>query len=144
MFGREGRLPIDLMFEDVGVDDGIRSQSHQKFVKEWHEAMQEAMRVALVNMDKSAEYNKEYRDRKAKIVEVKVGDHVLVRNYHEKGGTGKLKSFWEESIFVILEKKEELPVYKVQSLKKPTDVRVVHRNKIMKCEELPLGTVHKL
>ena len=140
MFGRESRLPIDLMFEDVGLNNGIRDKSHQQFVREWHEAMKEAMRVAQVNMEKSSGYNKQYRDRKAKIVEVNVGDHVLVRNYREKGGTGKLKSFWEEAIFEILEKKEDLPVYKVQNLKKPTDVRVLHRNKIMRCEELPLDT----
>ena len=63
-----------------------------------------------------------------------------MRNYREKGGTGKLKSFWEEAIFEVLEKKEDLPVYKVQNLQKPSDVRVVHRNKIMKCDELPLDT----
>ena len=100
--------------------------------------MKEAMEVAQANMQKSAGYNQKYHDGKAKIVEVQVGDHVLVRNYREREGTGKLRSFWEEAIFVVLEQKSDLPVYKVQNIKKPSDVRVIHRNKIMKCKELSL------
>ena len=139
MFGREARLPLDLMFQEVAVDDAkVQNQEHQKFVKDWHASMKEAMELARANMDKSADYNKRYHDKKAKIVEVNVGDKVLVRNYREKGGTGKLKSFWEEAIFVVTEKRDGLPVYKVKNIKKEKDVRVVHRNKIMKCEELPL------
>jgi hypothetical protein len=139
MFGREARLPLDMMFQEVAVDDGIRwDKDHKKFVENWHESMKQAMELARANMDKSADYNKRYHDKKAKVVEINVGDRVLVRNYREKGGTGKLKSFWEEAIFVVEEKKEGLPVYKVKNLKKARDTRVVHRNKLMKCEELPL------
>ena len=39
---------------------------------------------------------------------------------------------------MVLEQKDNLPVYKVQNIKKPKDVRVVHRNKIMGCAELPM------
>ena len=143
MFGRESRLGIDSMFQDVLADSGISNRSHQQFVVEWQKAMQEAMRVAAENMEKSSDYNRKYHARKAKITEVSVGDNVLVRNYREKGGTGKLKSFWEEAIFVVLEKRDGLPVFKIQNLKKKNDIRVVHRNKIMKCEELPLDTFEK-
>ena len=139
MFGREARLPLDLMFQEATVDEGvIENKDHKKFVENWHDSMKEAMELARVNMEKSADYNKRYRDKKAKIVEVNVGDKVLVRNYREKGGTGKLRSFWEEAIFVVEGKKEGLPVYQVKNIKKEKDVRVVHRNKLMKCEELPL------
>ena len=140
MFGREARLPLDLMFQEVAVDDdaGIRDRSHKKFVENWHESMKEAMELARANMDKAAKYNKQYHDKKAKVVEINVGDRVLVRNKREKGGTGKLKSYWEEAIFVVEGKKEGLPVYKVKNLKKGKDVRVVHRNLLMKCEDLPL------
>ena len=62
---------------------------------------------------------------------------VIVKNVREKGGTGKLKTSWEEKMFEVLEKKENLPVYKVKNLKKGSDIRVVHRNLLMKCEELP-------
>ena len=77
---------------------------------------------------------------KAKAVEMKPGDKVLMRNMRDKGGTGKLKSHWEETIFQVVEKKEGLPVYRIRNLNKKTDVRVVHRNLLMSCSELPLNT----
>ena len=68
MFGRESKLPIDLMFEDVL---SLQDRNHQKFVRDWKESMKEAMRIAQVNMEKSSDLNKLYRDQKEKIVEVK-------------------------------------------------------------------------
>ena len=41
---------------------------------------------------------------------------------------------------MVLEKRDGLPVFKIQNLRKKKDIRVVHRNKIMKCDELPLDT----
>ena len=136
MFGRESRLPIDLVFQ-VRTEE-LQRKTHEEFVEQWQDSMQQAMDVALKNIRKSAEYNKRYHDRKAKAVEIGVGDMVLVKNVREKGGTGKLKSYWEESIFKVLEKRDGMPVYKIKNLKKSTDVRTVHRNLIMKCDELPL------
>ena len=102
MFGRESKLPIDLMFQDVEVGERIQNKSHQQFVKDWKEAMKEAMHLAQTNMKQSADYNKKCHDKKAKFVEICAGDRVLVRNYRgqKEGGTGKLRSFWEEAIFV--------------------------------------------
>ena len=137
MFGRESRLPIDLLF-DVRKEEMPR-QTWEQFVQEWQESMQEAVRVAQENIRKSAEYNKKLYDGKVKAVEVLVGDLVLVKNVREKGGTGKLKSYWEEAIFKVIEKKDGLPVYKIKNLRKAKDVRTVHRNLLMKCDELPLN-----
>ena len=68
---------------------------------------------------------------------------VLMRNKREKGGTGKLQSYWEEAIFKVIEKKENLPVYKIKNINKLKDIRVKHRNLLMKCEELPCGGVDR-
>ena len=141
MFGRNSRLPVDDMFGLGQTDaDGVKRKSHVQFVEEWKWAMEEAHRLANDNIQKSAEYNKEYYDRKVREVELKVGDHVLVRNMREKGGTGKLRSHWERSIFVVKEKKAELPVYVIENLKVKSDTRTVHRNMLMQCNSLPLKT----
>ena len=137
LFGRESKLPIDLVFLEVRDEHRLQKKSHEQFVKEWHQTMKEAVQVARKNVNKSAQYNKQYYDKKAKAVEMKVGDMVLNKNDREKGGTGKLKSYWEEAIFEVLEKKADLPVYKIRNVKKNNDIRVVHRNNLMKCEELP-------
>ena len=137
LFGRESRLPIDLAFQDTDVGTNVKRKTHQQFVEDWHNAMKEAVKLAQENAAKVAGYGKKHFDKKAKAVEISKGDRVLMQNVRERGGTGKLRSFWEETIFTVMEKRENLPVYKIQSLKNCKDVRVVHRNLLMKCDQLP-------
>ena len=49
-----------------------------------------------------------------------------------------MNSYWEEKIFKVIEKRENLPVYKIQALKDGGDTRVVHRNLLMKVNQLPI------
>jgi hypothetical protein len=51
-----------------------------------------------------------------------------------------MRSYYEESLFKVVEVRDNVPVYKIQNVMKPRDVRVVHRNKLLKVEELPLDT----
>ena len=44
------------------------------------------MRETRLNIEKTANYNKQHYDKKAKAVEMQIGDKVLVRNVREKGG----------------------------------------------------------
>ena len=98
--------------------------------------MEEAFRVAKERNVRSQEYNKEKYDSKVKEVGIEMGDQVLVKNLREKGGTGKLNSHWERQIFKVLKQQQDLPVYHVQNLKNPKDIRILHRNHLMKCEQL--------
>ena len=59
----------------------------------------------------------------------------------EPGGTGKLRSYWVEAVFKVLKKREGLPVYEIKNVRKSSDVRVVHRNMMMRCNELPLSVL---
>ena len=63
---------------------------------------------------------------------------MLMQNCRKKGGTGKLKSYWEHSIFEVVEKRGDAPVYKIRNVHKKKDERVVHRNLLMLCNELPV------
>jgi hypothetical protein len=100
--------------------------------------MQEAVEIARRNIKRSADYNKLYYNKKARAVEIVDGDMVLMRNVRERGGTGKLNSFWEETLFKVVEKRGEMPVYRIKNINKSSDVRVVHRNLLMKVDQLPL------
>ena len=103
--------------------------------------MKQTYDSARKNMTKMALYNKEYYDKThqgMKQVKLKPGDKVLIRNVRDKGGSRKLKSYWEEQIFVVDKKKEDLPVYTVHNLKKASDIRTVHRNLLLNCDDLPL------
>ena len=137
MFGREAVLPIDQAFRDVGGSSSEKVQSHGKFVQDWERSMQVAYNIARENINKSANYNKEHYDKRAKAAKLEVGDQVLVRNLREKTGKPKMRSFYEENLFEVVEVRDNVPVYKIRNVNKPRDIRVVHRNKLLKVDELP-------
>ena len=136
MFGRQSVLSIDSIFQTEKNGSYLKEVSHKKFACDWKNSMQQAFHLANNNIKKAADYNKQHYDKRVQGVELELGDQVLVRNMREKGGTGKLKSFWEERIFKVIEKKKDLPVYKVISLADKRDSRVLHRNLMMKCNDL--------
>ena len=61
-----------------------------------------------------------------------------MKNLRDTGGTGKLRSHWERQIFKVIKQQGELPVYHVQSVNNAKDIRILHRNHLLKCEQLPL------
>ena len=68
------------------------------------------------------------------------GDRVLVRNMTERGGPGKLCSYWEREIYVVTNKRKEMPVYEVKPESGDGKTRVLHRNLLLPCSFLPVET----
>ena len=69
---------------------------------------------------------------------LKQRDRVLIRNMSEKGGTGKMRSFWEERVHVVVENiNNENITYKVKP-ERDTDgrIRVLHRKMLLQCNDL--------
>ena len=79
-------------------------------------------------IEKAAEYNKDYYDQ------------VLVRDIREKGGTGKLRNHWESNIFKVVDKKADCPVYTVENIKMAKGRKILHRNLLFRCNDLPAET----
>jgi transposase InsO family protein len=131
MFGREPRLPIDLMFADVGV--GPSRKSWRGYVREWQAGMKEARKVAADVSLKVAERNKVHYDKRAVAGVLDVGDRVLVRNLRERGGPGKLRAHWERKVYRVVERRGGGPVYVVKA-DEGEEERVLHRNHL-----LPIG-----
>ena len=62
---------------------------------------------------------------------------MLIRNVRERGGPGKLRSFWEQKVYRVCERKEGSPVYVVEP-ERGGEKRTVHRNMLFHCgDELP-------
>ena len=99
--------------------------------------MKEAYRVAGKNAGKSAASGKKYHDKRIFGANLRVGDRVLVRNLSERGGTGKLRSYWEPKVHKVVRKKENIPVYSVCPEDGTGKERVLHRNLLMSCDHLP-------
>ena len=52
----------------------------------------------------------------------------------DKGGIGKLKSFWEQQIYGVVEKHVSLPVYKIRALDS-NKMWTIDRNLMMGCND---------
>ena len=140
MFGREARMPVDAVFTTGGEEPKMQ-KSYAKFVAEWMKAMSDAFTIAKQHADKSGERNKRYYDKKVRGKPIVVGDRVLLRNLGEKGGTGKLRNFWQETVYVVEGVDPEVPVYTIRSEDGKGKSKRVHKNIIMKCNDiLPLQT----
>ena len=110
LFGRSPRLPVDLMF---GLKRDDSNLTHTDYVKKWELAMREAYALATKNSKSATDGKKQY-DRKVRFSILKPGDRVLVRNLSERGGPGKLRSFWEQQIHIVVKQNGDLPVYEVR------------------------------
>ena len=61
--------------------------------------------------------------------------YVLQRNHKERGGTGKLRSYWEDEIYQVVEVDPRLLLITIKPVR-GSCTRKVHRNNIMKCNDL--------
>ena len=66
------------------------------------------------------------------------GNRALVQNMSEQGGTGKLRSFWEDKAHILLETYGENPVlYRVQAENGPNGrTRNLHDIILRSCDDL--------
>ena len=130
MFGRESRLPIDGVFPFPEV--GSRSESYGSFVNTWTARMKEAYVIAGKHSKQSGVSNKTRYDKTAKCNEIVVGDRVLLKNM-KKTGTGKLASFWEQKVYVVLKVWDV--VFTIREYD-GTKEKTVHRNLLKLVNEL--------
>ena len=105
--------------------------------------MQKAYQLAGKKINERAAKAKKTYDRFVRSSILQPGDRVLVRNLSERGGPGKLRSFWENDIYVIVGRKgEDSPVYEVASENGGRKNRVLHRNLLLPCDYLPVDKSH--
>lgn len=135
VFGRHPRLPIDLMFGELQTHT---TASHKEYVQKWTNRMQEAYTLASNNARKSAQKARKYHDARGTSASLNPGDRVLVQNLSERGGPGKLRSFWEECVHIVMRRMNETsPVYEVQREDGSGKLRRLHRNLLLQCNSLP-------
>ena len=133
MFGRRPKLPIDLILGDE--EDEV---NQEEYAQKWERQMREAYRIV---QEKSAtrkqkDIDRRKRDGKKILGDLVVGDRVLVKNVRKKKerGPGKLRSHWEQKVYVVTEKKSEVVYAVMIEGDKSGKVRVLHRNLL-----LPVG-----
>lgn len=131
MFGRKARLSIDVLLSKDNCDTN-EERNYLVYVKNWKQRMKKAFQIASSNTTRRRDQGRAKQNVFAKLKQIEVGGRVLVRNLVERGGTGKLRSFWKEIVFVILDQKDENGlVYEVQEEGNLSSrKRIIHRNKL--------------
>lgn len=136
LYGQHPRLPVDLLF---GLLGNIESVTHKGYAEKWSKRMTEAYKIANKSSLSSSAKNKSYYDQKARGVVLKPGDRVLVRNMGERGGPGKLRSYWEKRIYVVKVQISDNPVYVIHPEGDPNARnRTIHRNLLLLVNDLPV------
>lgn len=103
--------------------------------------MKEAYSLALKKAYQSQTRSPNNYNRHLNYMELKAGDRVLVRNLTPRGGTrGKLRSYWENDVYVVVNRKGDGPVYEVRREDGEGNNCVLHRNILFPCEFLQLAT----
>ena len=135
LFGRAPRLPIDMMF-NLKPPSGFGF--YLEYVKKWRNAMSEAYKLASEIAQRNTQRSKRQYDKKVRNIVLEPGDRVLVGNMSARGGPEKLRSYWENDLYVVVEQKSAgSPVYEVR-LEAGTTKRMLHRNLLLPCTYLPV------
>ena len=100
--------------------------------------MTEAYELTSTHSRKSAELVKVQYDKRVRHTTLYEGDCVLVRNLSDRGGPGKLRPYWEKEIYVVTQKRKDMPVYEVMLENGSGRSRVLHRNLLLPCSYLPV------
>ena len=101
LFGYKPRLPIDSVLDQSPKVNNVISYEH--YLCSWEEAMRQAYSIAGSKSKEKKVKDKNRRAKEACLGPLHVSDIVLVRNCTEHGGTKKLRSYWENDIYKIVD-----------------------------------------
>lgn len=136
LFGRHPRLPIDLAF-GLQRNQEKTTRTRDEYVTRWKQQMERAYDIATKNMGQTADRRKQQYDKRAKSATLSPGDPVLVRNMQRVEGPSKLKAYWEDQVYQVVEQiGPHMPVYKVKPRNGRGRDRVLHRNMLLPCDLL--------
>ena len=138
MFGRNPRLPIDLLFEQINKDE---KKCHTKFVEEWSNMMTEVYKKANQSAIDSAAQGRKAYDRHSRSSVLHAGDRVLTKRMKDAKGHGKIRSYWEDGVCEIVRQVGDSSVYEIQ-YPKTGKKKMLHRNMLLQCNDLPLEIKH--
>ena len=129
MFGQRPRLPVDLLFQTVNKREWTRTID--EYVKALYEWLTECLQLAQESACKEAKRQKWLYDRKVGAMELRPGDHVLVRLDAFRGQRRKLKNPWGDDIHTVINRKVDgIPVYEVKN-ERTGKKKVLHRARLL-------------
>uniref|UniRef100_A0A3B5AJZ5 Integrase catalytic domain-containing protein n=1 Tax=Stegastes partitus TaxID=144197 RepID=A0A3B5AJZ5_9TELE len=138
LYGRSPRLPVDMLF---GLQPESGTSDYRDYVEGWKKGMEEAYIIANKTAEKAAARSKRYYDTKVRSSLLQPGERVLIKNLTPRGGPGKLRNYWEDTVHTVVRQVQpDMPVYEVRPERGKGRSRVLHRNLLMPCDHLPFET----
>ena len=114
MFGRQPRLPVDLLFPTVRRDEN--SQTTDKYVTSLYDKLKSALASVRDTTILEAQRQKWHYNRKAGVVELHPGDKVLVKLDAFRGQWQKLKNRWGDTLYTVVKHVVDgIPAYEVEN-----------------------------
>ena len=129
MFGREPRIPLDLMAGNDNVDED-EPQTVSAYVGNLHNTLQEAYRTAERRADTARRKMKKTYDTAAREAPFNKGDRVLLAN-KAIIGRQKLADRWQATPWTVERRMPEQDVYVIRN--KEGKCKTVHRNLLTDC-----------
>ena len=130
MFGREPRLPIDILF---GLPSQPGTKVHGQYAANLQERLKRAHELASAMMEKTAQRNKSRYDKKVREHALEEGDKVLVKSVGMKG-PHKLADRWSSTVYKVHRRvNPDIPVYVVRPIDGEGPDRTLHRNMLLPC-----------
>ena len=114
MFGRRPQLPIDLLFPMLQTQ--MLTRTIDEYVASLYDRLRESPGIAQDCAAKEAQRQKRLYDRKVGAVELRPGDHVLVRLDAFRGQRRKLKNRWGDDLHTVVTRvADRIPAYVVKN-----------------------------
>jgi transposase InsO family protein len=133
IFGREPRLPVDLVF---GLATSTSGQTLTKYADGLRQRLKSAYNIAARNVEKAQVRQKKNYDLKVRGAIVQPGDRVLVKIVAFEG-KHKLSDKWEEDPYLVVDQPNtDIPVYTLAKENGEGRRRTLHRNLL-----LPIGAI---
>ena len=130
MFGRRPRLPIDLLFPTRREHNLTRTID--EYVETLYRHLQKSVKIAQNCALKEALRQKRLYDRKVRAIELRSGDHVLVKLDAFRGQWRKLKNQWGSDLHTMQTRVVDgVPTYVVKNIR-------TRKTKVLHCSRLLL------
>ena len=114
MFGRQPRLPVNLLFPTIRWDEN--SQTTDEYVMSLYDKLKSALASARDTAILEAQRQKQLYDCKAGAVELHPGDEVLVKLDAFRGQWRKLKNRWGGALHTVVKcVVDGIPAYEVEN-----------------------------
>ena len=114
MFGRQPGLPVNLLFPTMRWDENTRTTD--EYVTPLYDKLKLALASARDTAILEAQRQKQHYDCKARVVELHLGDKVLVKLDAFRGQRWKLKNWWGDALYMVVKHVVDgIPEYEVEN-----------------------------